>query len=86
MPHFRADNSQPPETISFVLKLQVLGEDSWPLSRSRQRLNFRKKSSLGFRAAIEKMGLTPEEAVKLFFNEAVKLLAEKKYSVTPQKK
>lgn len=51
----------------------------------KTKIELSEKELTGFRAAIEKMGLAPEEAVKLFFNEAVKLLAEK-YSVTPQKK
>lgn len=51
----------------------------------KTKIELSEKELTGFRAAIEKMGLAPEEAVKLFFNEAVKLLAEK-YSATPQKK
>lgn len=42
----------------------------------KTKIELSEKELTGFRAAIEKMGLAPEEAVKLFFNEAVKLLAE----------
>ena len=40
----------------------------------KTKIELSEKELTGFRAAIEKMGLAPEEAVKLFFNEAVKLL------------
>ena len=36
----------------------------------KTKIELSEKELTGFRAAIEKMGLAPEEAVKLFFNEA----------------